>query len=77
MRGESRRPLDWEATYEIVLRLMELYPTLDLDTLGLQQLLDMILGLPEFVDDPRLANESLLNEVLREWIEECAFDDRR
>jgi FeS assembly protein IscX len=56
--------------------LMELYPTLDLETLGLQQLLDMILNLPEFVDDPRLASDSLLNEILIDWLEERANDRR-
>jgi FeS assembly protein IscX len=70
MDNSARRPLYWESTYEIVLRLMEIYPTLDLDTLGLKQLLDMVLALPEFADDPRLANDALLNEILREWFEE-------
>jgi FeS assembly protein IscX len=31
----------------------------------------MVLALPRFADDPRLANETLLNEILREWFEEA------
>lgn len=71
MSDNQRRPLYWESTYEIVLHLMELYPNIDLDSLGTKQLLDMVLGLPQFADDPRLANEALLNEILREWFEEA------
>ena len=63
--------LYWESTYEIVLRLMALYPDIDLDSLGLQQLQDMILALPDFADDVRLVNTSILNEILREWCEEA------
>lgn len=71
MSQTQRRPLYWESTYEIVLQLMEFYPNIDLDSLGTKQLLDMVLGLPQFADDPRLANEALLNEILREWYEEA------
>jgi FeS assembly protein IscX len=71
MNENRRRPLYWESTYEIVLHLMELYPNIDLDSLGTKQLLDMVLGLEQFADDVRLANEQLLNEILREWYEEA------
>ena len=73
MDDQSRNPLYWESTYEIVLRLMELYPEQNLEALGTGQLLQMVLNLPEFADDPRLANERLLNEILREWYEEATF----
>ena len=73
MDDSARRPLYWESTYEIVLRLMALYPKIDLDSVGLTQLQDMVFALPEFVDDPRLANEHLLTEILREWYEEATF----
>jgi FeS assembly protein IscX len=60
--------LDWEATYEIVLALMERYPNVDI--VGTEQLLQWIIALPNFVDDPALANEDILNGILREWYEE-------
>ncbi len=63
--------LYWDSTYEIVLNLMRLYPTLDLDTIGTSQLLAMILALPNFADEPQLANEALLVEILRFWYEEA------
>ena len=63
-------PLNWESTYTIVRQLMTLYPTVPIDTVGLQQLMDWIIALPGFVDDPALANESILQAILREWYEE-------
>jgi FeS assembly protein IscX len=62
--------LHWDATYEIVLSLMEQHPEIDIETVGLEQLYQWIITLPNFADDPRLANEGILNEILREWYEE-------
>lgn len=62
--------LYWESTYEIVLALMEQYPDLDMDAVGLNELNEYIVALPNFADDPRLANEGILSEILREWYEE-------
>lgn len=64
------QPLYWEASYEIVLSLMEHHPDADLDALGLQQLWEWIIALPGFADDPTLANDDLLTDILREWYEE-------
>ncbi|GIV81177.1 MAG: hypothetical protein KatS3mg051_0531 [Anaerolineae bacterium] len=64
------QPLYWEASYEIVLSLMEHHPDADLDALGLQQLWEWIIALPGFADDPALANDDLLTDILREWYEE-------
>ena len=62
--------LYWDATYEIVLSLTTTYPDVEIDTIGLNQLFQYVTTLPNFVDDPRLANEEILNEILREWYEE-------
>jgi FeS assembly protein IscX len=62
--------LDWDASYEIIRALDDLYPNIDIDTIGLQQLKEMIVALPNFVDDPALAHDGLLREILREWYEE-------
>ncbi len=62
--------LYWDATYEIVLSLTTTYPDVEIDTIGLTQLFQYVTTLPNFVDDPRLANEEILNEILREWYEE-------
>lgn len=62
--------LYWDATYEIVLRLIDQHPDANLDAMGLQQLYELIVALPGFADDPELANEGILTEILREWYEE-------
>ena len=60
----------WDSTYEIVLSLIDMHPDADLDAIGLQQLNQLIVALPDFADDPELANEGILTEILREWYEE-------
>jgi FeS assembly protein IscX len=60
----------WDSTYEIVLSLKDLHPDADLDAIGLQQLNQLIVALPDFADDPELANDGILTEILREWYEE-------
>jgi FeS assembly protein IscX len=62
--------LHWEASYEIVLSLMNAHPEVDLDEVGIHQLYQWILVLPDFSDDPLLVNDGLLNDILREWYEE-------
>jgi FeS assembly protein IscX len=68
--SEHREPLYWESTYAIVRRLMQEYPAADLDGMGRQTLLEIILALPDFADESALANQSLLDEILRVWYEE-------
>jgi FeS assembly protein IscX len=62
--------LYWEYTYELVLALDEHYPAVDLESLGIEELRRQVAALPDFADDPNLANEEMLNELLREWYEE-------
>ena len=70
-RSAPPGPLYWESSYEIVLHLIERYPDVNLDSLGLQELYDMIITLPAFADDPALAHDGLLTEILREYYEEA------
>lgn len=64
------RALYWEASYEIVQALMRTYRDVEIDSVGIQQLYRMIIDLPDFADDPALANDDILNDILREWYEE-------
>ncbi len=63
-------PLYWEPTYEIVLALMAAYPDVDVNVVGMQQLLEWIVALPNFADDPAIVSDELLRTILREWYEE-------
>lgn len=66
----SSQRLYWDASYEIVLALMDTYPDVELETLGLVDLNARIIDLPGFVDDPELVNDDILKAILREWYEE-------
>ena len=70
-RYEGFNRLYWESSYAIVLALMETYPGVDLNSVGLMQLRDWIVALPNFADDPDLANDAILTGILREWYEEA------
>lgn len=66
----SEKRLYWDGTYDIVLALMEAHPDVDIERIGTQELFEMTIALPEFADDPQMANEDILNAILREWYEE-------
>lgn len=63
--------LYWDSSYEIVLQLMEMYPDVDVETVGVEQLYQWIVALPNFADDPAFVNEGILQAILREWYEEA------
>lgn len=62
--------LYWDFPYEIVLTLCEVYPEIDIENIGLEQLYQYIVALPNFADDPAQASEAILTAILREWYEE-------
>ena len=74
---DDPKPLYWEASYEIVIQLIARYPDVDLDALGLEDLNQMIVSLPGFADDPALAHDELLVEILREYYEEATNHDEQ
>jgi len=74
--ADTPHPLYWESPYEIILQLMARYPDVDLNSLGLQDLYQMIVTLPDFADDPALAHDDLLTEILREYYEEATTHDQ-
>lgn len=69
----SKQALYWDASYEIVLNLMAVYPDVDLDEVSLVELNRWIVNLPNFADDPVLVNDGILKDILREWYEETGF----
>ncbi|MDQ7024519.1 MAG: Fe-S cluster assembly protein IscX [Anaerolineae bacterium] len=66
----SENALYWDASYEIVMVLIETYPKIEIEDVGTQQLYQMIIELPNFADDPAVVNDGILNDILREWYEE-------
>ena len=75
MNDSDDLPLYWEATYEIVLALRTNYPDFDVESVGMAQLMEMIVQLPNFADDPAMVNDGILEDILREWYEETLSYD--
>jgi FeS assembly protein IscX len=63
--------LFWDATYAIVVTLLEAYPGLEPEQVGLNELAELVTALPTFVDDPDMATERLLQDILITWFEEA------
>ena len=63
--------LYWDATYAIAMALIEQHPTIDPEQIGLYELAAMVEQLPDFVDDPALATERILQDIQIVWYEEA------
>jgi FeS assembly protein IscX len=63
----------WEDSYAIALRLKAKHPRVSVDQVSLRMIYDWTLELPEFEDDPVMANDEILMAILREWFEEADF----
>lgn len=62
--------LYWDSTYAIVTVLMENYPQVDPEQMGLYELAELIENLPGFQDDPSLVTEQILLDIQTVWYEE-------
>ena len=71
------QPIYWDDSYEIVLALIETYPHISVHDVGMNQLKELIVSLPNFGDDPALVNDELIAIIFREWYEEVSEDDQR
>jgi FeS assembly protein IscX len=63
-------PLTWDDSFAIAQALHALYPDMDLEGVSLNMIYRWTLALPEFVDDPQLANDAVLAAIYQEWFEE-------
>ena len=62
--------LTWEDSYAIALALREAHPLTELEEVSLNMIFRWTLALPDFEDDPELANDLILQAIYREWFEE-------
>ena len=62
--------LYWDSAYAIAISLIEQFPSINPEYVGLQELANLVEQLPGFVDDPELANERLLLDIMVCWYEE-------
>ncbi len=62
--------LYWDGAYAIARRLMAAHPNANLAEITLNMIYNWTIALPEFKDDPQLANDELLSAIYQEWYEE-------
>ena len=60
----------WDSSYAVARRLIAAHPDVDLSTVTLNMVYSWVLALPDFVDDPQLVNDELLQAIYLEWYEE-------
>jgi FeS assembly protein IscX len=70
MSGPETEDLYWDSSYAIARRLRAAHPDVDLGVVTLNMLYNWVVALPDFRDDPQLANDELLNAIYQEWYEE-------
>jgi FeS assembly protein IscX len=63
-------PLTWDDSFAIARALHALYPDMDLEEVSLNMIYRWTLALPDFADDPQLANDAVLAAIYQEWFEE-------
>ena len=62
--------LSWDDSYAIARALIRAHPGANLEEVSLRMIYDWTLALPEFRDDPELANDPILSSIYQEWFEE-------
>ena len=62
--------LNWEASYAIALALISEHPGLNLETVSIRMIFEWTIALPNFQDDPTLANDDILLAIYQDWLEE-------
>jgi FeS assembly protein IscX len=62
--------LYWDSTYAIAVTLMQAYPDRSPEDVGLIELAEMVVTLPNFQDDPAHYTERILLDIQNVWYEE-------
>jgi FeS assembly protein IscX len=62
--------LYWDASYAIARALNALHADVNLEDVSMEMVLKWTLALPTFGDDPELANEEVLLDIYKVWLEE-------
>jgi len=64
--------LKWTDSLEIAIQLSEAHPEVDPTQLRFTHLMEMVMALPEFGDDPSRCGERILEAIQQAWIDEIA-----
>jgi FeS assembly protein IscX len=63
-------PLHWNDPEDIAIELIERFPDKDPLSLRFTDLREMVVGLPDFGDDPSKSSEGMLEAIQMAWYEE-------
>ena len=64
--------MKWTEVQEIAIQLSEMHPQVDPNRLNFVDLMNWVMALPEFDDDPKHCGERVLEAIQQAWIDERA-----
>lgn len=64
--------MKWTEVQEIGIQLAEAHPQVDPARLNFVDLMQWVIALPEFDDDPKHCGERILEAIQQAWIDELA-----
>ena len=67
--------MKWTDTQDIAIALTDRYPDTDPKTVRFTDLMQWVMALPGFDDDPKHSGEKILEAIQMAWLEEGDFDD--
>ena len=62
--------MKWTDINDIAIELAETYPTADPEKVNFVDLMNWVIALPGFEDDPKHCGEKILEAIQQAWIEE-------
>ena len=63
--------MKWTDINDIAIELTELHPEVDPVGINFVDLMNWVMALPEFNDDPKHCGEKILEAIQQAWIDEC------
>lgn len=64
--------MKWTEVQEIAIQLSEARPEIDPNRINFVDLMNWVMALPEFDDDPKHCGERVLEAIQQAWIDELA-----
>jgi len=62
--------MKWTDTQDIAIALTDQYPDMDPKTVRFTDLMQWVMALPDFDDDPKRCGEKILEAIQMAWIDE-------
>jgi len=62
--------MKWTSVYDIAAELADLHPDVDPKKINFVDLMQWVIALPDFDDDPKHCGEKVLEAIQQAWIDE-------